>query len=669
MAYLEVIKGDIKGRIIRFDSQLTIGRSTDNKLCLSDTSVSRQHCIITEKENYFTISDLGSANGTLVNKNSLHRHVPHPLYDGDEIVIGDYTFIFKSEGKDPISAKKRSALQHTARFDSISSKVSGLTMVFTSETHVPSVCMTIDASKHSFDIQEKTSNNELMQTLKRLESVVKVSQDIGTLEKPAILLEKIMNSIFDIFPHADRAFIMLKDKKSNEFLPVLGRSRNSSSKEKEFPVSKTIIKEVIEKKQSILSSDAQQDNRFASQQSIVNLSIRSLMCVPFLCKDELLGIISVDTMSAQHAFSKEDLSMLTSIAGQAAIAIKNAELYAVIEKETQLRTQLSRYLSPDVVEGVIKGNISLKLGGERKNGTILFCDIVGFTSMAECLPAVLVVELLNKYFSIITEIISKNHGTLHKFGGDMIMAFWNVLFPDEKAKENSIIAGLEIQNAVWKFSCELESSNKKPIYVGIGCNTGEFAGGNIGGEERMEYTVIGDNVNLAQRIESLASRWQVFISESTLEGISYKCSAIELPTINVKGKSSPVKIFSIRAIEDKSNQMLLNIPSEIFIESQKICDGFLSRFFINTQTLHILIPANINLNSANNICSIKFNLPELSKDIILEGKIYAFENCEKEFSNSKILILNELEGEDAILFLSPNYLISSNKKWEEMERH
>ncbi|MEI6425120.1 MAG: adenylate/guanylate cyclase domain-containing protein, partial [Lentisphaerota bacterium] len=437
-----------------------------------------------------------------------------------------------------------------------------LTMVFSSEARMAPVIATLDAS-HSL-LEEKPegkdSSREQPSAVKQLQAMVKVSNNLSAVTKPELLLEKIMESIFDIFPHADRAFIMLRDPVSGEMVPKSGRSRGAEARQEEFPVSRTIISTVVDKKQSILSSDALKDERFGAQMSIISLSIRSLMCAPFMFKDEMLGIISVDCISGLYSFVQEDLAMLTSIAGQVAIAIKNAHLFTAIDKETRLRTKLSRYLSKDVVEGVLDGTIPLHMEGEKKYGTVFFCDIVGFTTMAEKLSAVEVVGKLNRYFAITTEIITRHRGTLHKFGGDMIMAFWNVMFADEHAQENAILASIEMQQGVWQFDCECITLGQTPVYIGIGCNTGEFAGGNVGGEDRMEYTVIGDNVNLAQRIESLASRWQVLVAEQTYNPAASLCSAVRLPLAQVKGKAAAIQIYSIRGIRDLEGNMLLNIP-------------------------------------------------------------------------------------------------------------
>ncbi len=669
MAYLEFIQGDSKGKTVRLGAEIIIGRNAENGLCIPDSSVSRQHAAIRGKENYYVIVDLGSANGTFVNKRSLHRHVPQPLYEGDEVAIGPALMVFRSEGSDPLGTKKKAKAGGITIADlATKGNIAGLSMILTPETRAPLVSASMDASLSGIAVrdEEKGSQQGLLDAVKRLQAMVKVSQDLGALEKPGALLDKIMNSIFDMFPHADRAFIMLRDRLSGELAPALGRTRDSSAPQQEFPVSRTILKTVAEKKQSILSSDAQQDNRFVSQQSIVDLSIRSLMCAPFVCKGELLGVISVDTMSSRRAFNADDLAVLTSIAGQAAIAIKNAELYTQVAKETQMRTQLSRYLSPDVVEGVIDGTVPLTLGGERKRGTVFFCDIVGFTAMAETMSALDVVELLNRYFRVTTEIITRHRGTLHKFGGDMIMAFWNVMFEDKSAQENALRASIEMQAAVWRFGRELAAADRPQIYVGIGCNTGEFAGGNIGGEDRMEYTVVGDNVNLAQRIESLASRWQVFAAQQTYEPASHLCAAVELPLANVKGKSQQIKVFSVRGVESAGGDMLLNIPVTLGGEGAE--EGLLTRFRKTPQALSLCLDAGAKVKQDDK-CECTFDLPELAKAVVLSGDVVAVEDPSADMPHSRIAVLGNIDGAEALEFLKPGSLVESGRTWAEMKRH
>jgi adenylate cyclase len=567
-------------------------------------------------------------------------------------------FMFKKEGLAGVPTVKKHI-----------EDIGSLTMVFSPEARIAPVSATMDASCNFLEgkAEEKDSTQELLAALKRLQAMVRVSNNLSAITKPEMLLEKIMGSIFDIFPHADRAFIMLRDPESEEMVPKLGRSRGSKTGQDEFPVSRTIINTVVEKKQSILSSDALKDGRFGAQMSVMSLSIRSLMCAPFMYKDELLGIISVDNMSGLHSFVQEDLAMLTSIAGQAAIAIKNADLFSVIDKETEVRTKLSRYLSKDIVEGVIDGTIPLHMGGEKKYGTVFFCDIVGFTAMAESLSAVEVVGKLNRYFAITTEIITRNRGTLHKFGGDMIMAFWNVLFADEHAQENAIRASVEMQQAVWQFDCECNASGQPPVHIGIGCNTGEFAGGNVGGEDRMEYTVIGDNVNLAQRIESLASRWQVFVAEQTYKPAVSGCSAIKLPRAQVKGKATAIQIYSIRGIRNADGSMLLNIPVTVIGDKEtKAGTGMLFECRTVNNGINLMLSTSVSVKKGANIV-MEFNIPELSEMIRMNSEVLAVEPCNGLAAYN--VALGNCSSKEALSFFKPGFCMESKKTWDEMKRH
>jgi len=313
----------------------------------------------------------------------------------------------------------------------------------------------------------------------------------------------------------------------------------------------------------------------------------------------------------------------------------------------------------------------LHLGGEKKKGTILFCDIVGFTSIAEQLSAVDVVSKLNSYYSIITEIITRNRGTLHKFAGDMVMAFWNVMFPDDKAAENAVKTGIEMQNAVFLFDLDLEHEGQRPIHLGIGCNTGEFAGGNIGGTERMEYTVIGDNVNLAQRIESLASRWQVLVSEETYSAIASKCIAVKLPMVSVKGRLQQISVYSIRGFQIDSESLSCSIPvylldTEGNVTGSGFIDGYTKSNSVNE--IHLSTHFAVSLNTK---IIIQFDLPELLESPQIQGRV----SCVSRKSHSGLAVytkatINDLSGPmDTFEFFRCGACIHSKKNWTDMRRY
>lgn len=675
MPYLELINKNATPIKFELTDKVTIGRNPECDICLNDSSISRHHAEIIKRDDYFSISDLGSSNGTRVNSVPLHKFVPRPLYENDSIALGSINLIFYSQGKQPPGALYNTPPDEKQPDISQKEKhsLSSLCLMMQEDKKDPLVNATLDATSSLFFDFKEEQPSVLKDAVKRLQAMVKVSVDLGAVVHTEALVQSIMDGIFDIFPHADRSFILLGNGKDTELLPVAARQKIKLQHRQSdtFPISRTVIKMIVNTRQSMLISDAQGDDRFSTKKSIIDYSIRSLMCSPIICKNELLGVIGVDTTSRDHAFDKDDLAMITGIATQAAIALKNSQLYNAVEKETEKRTQLSRYLSKDVVEGILDGKIPLHLGGEKKKGTILFCDIVGFTSIAEQLSAVDVVSKLNSYYSIITKIITRNRGTLHKFAGDMVMAFWNVMFPDENAAENAVKTGIEMQNAVFLFDLDLEHDGQRPIHLGIGCNTGEFAGGNIGGNERMEYTVIGDNVNLAQRIESLASRWQVLVSEETYSAISSKCIAVKLPMVSVKGRLQQICVYSIRGFLLDSEALLCSIPVYLLDTDGNVTgSGFIGGYTKSNSVNEIYLSTHFAV-SQNTKIIIQFDLPELLDSPQIQGRV---SNVSRK-SHSGLAVytkatINDLSGPmDVFEFFRCGACIHSKKNWTDMRRY
>ena len=237
------------------------------------------------------------------------------------------------------------------------------------------------------------------------------------------------------------------------------------------------------------------------------------------------------------------------------------------------------------------------------------------------------------------------------------MAFWNVMLPSETPEQKAIITSLEMQAAVWRFNLDLIHEKRSPIYLGVGCNTGEFAAGNIGSEERMEYTIIGDNVNLAQRIESMAGRWQVFVSESTFTPVQEKCVAIGLPPIIVKGKSVPVNIFSIRAIQHSDDEMVLLIPVHFLDEDDQACgSGILTSSSKGDAPLTITLSADW-APKQNDKVLMTFDLPELNHALQLNGRVKTMDWARHSGSAHFARIsLDEISGsEQALAFFNPEH--------------
>ena len=191
--------------------------------------------------------------------------------------------------------------------------------------------------------------------------------------------------------------------------------------------------------------------------------------------------------------------------------------------------------------------IDLEVGGRSCVGTAFFSDIIGFTRMSERLKPAEVVDQLNRYLHVMEEIIFRHGGTVDKFGGDSIMAFWGVLVERKGDILNAVTAAMEMQNALFYFNYTVGGELlETPLGMGIGLNTGEMVAGNMGSDQKIEFTVIGDAVNTAQRIESTAGHGQVFVSEATHKQVRKQVSAVKLPPVEVKNKSGLVQMYSIR---------------------------------------------------------------------------------------------------------------------------
>ncbi len=214
-----------------------------------------------------------------------------------------------------------------------------------------------------------------------------------------------------------------------------------------------------------------------------------------------------------------------------------------------IKDTFKRYVTREIADQILSQKNKIVLTGEKRVVTVLFADIKGFTPMAEKTPPVELVSTLNDYLSVMIDIIFKYEGVLDKFIGDAIMAFWNAPLDQEQPPLKAVMAALEMQSALVALNARRERQGKHPLFIGIGINTGEAVAGTIGSEKKMEYTVIGDTVNVAQRLESITEKGQVLISESTYLKTRNRLVAKELPSRALKGLKRDIKIFSVLGVK------------------------------------------------------------------------------------------------------------------------
>jgi len=212
----------------------------------------------------------------------------------------------------------------------------------------------------------------------------------------------------------------------------------------------------------------------------------------------------------------------------------------------------SHYVTGDLVTELLNNPEKLKLGGEKRNIAILFSDIAGFTSFSEKLSATELVNFINAYLNEMTKIVLKNKGTLDKYIGDAVMAFWGAPIELNNNEELACRTAIEMQKKLDELRAIWELPEAKQLQVRIGINCGEVVVGNIGGETRFDYTVMGDNVNLASRLEGANKQYNTFImvGENVFNAIGDKIIVRELDNIRVKGKLKPTKVFELIGMKD-----------------------------------------------------------------------------------------------------------------------
>ncbi|MFW6210485.1 MAG: adenylate/guanylate cyclase domain-containing protein [bacterium] len=239
--------------------------------------------------------------------------------------------------------------------------------------------------------------------------------------------------------------------------------------------------------------------------------------------------------------TRDELGELTTAFNSTAKSLKEKEL---------LKGAFSTYVSNSVMEEVLKNPNKLSLHGKRVKATMLFTDIRGFTSMSENLQPEEVVSVINEYLTLQTDKVFKWAGLLDKFVGDCVMAVYGVPFPKEDDSYRAVRTAMDIRDGVNRLKAIRKRRDQITVGIGLGVNTGDVVSGNMGSPQKMDYTVIGDNVNLAARLESNAPAGSVWVSESTYSETCERIEYEELDSIMVKGKKDPIRVFSPIKIKD-----------------------------------------------------------------------------------------------------------------------
>jgi adenylate cyclase len=511
-------------------STLSIGRADSNDLVLNHPSVSRHHARITVLPGDITLLiDLGSLNGTFVNAQQIQEH---RLRDQDRVTVGMYELKYEAVGETALHVE--TAVGAVGDVDQLISPESlGSSLRLQAEAGPP-----IPASP-----EERLRNLE--QENKLLKLLLGVGKTLSSVLTPEEIMHRVMELVFQM-ENVERGFVMLLDEKKG-FRPavLMHKDEQTKSDPRSVALSRTLIDRVTTERLPLLIHDVAGDERFSTSESLRLSGIRSAMCAPLIYKDRVFGLFYVDCLSKAWAFSQDELNVFSVIAAEAAISFDNARSHEELARRIVERQALERFMSSSIVEKILSHPDEIHLGGENQVATILFADIRGFTRMSEKMEPHEVVELLNEYFTLMTDLIFENGGTLDKYLGDGILAVFGAPLakPDDAAR--AVKTGVEMQRALSQLNRSWETRGQRSWMMGVGINTGPVTAGNIGSTKRMDYTVIGDAVNLASRLCSNAAGKQILISESTFRLLDGSFPTLRLEPLRVKGKEAPVEIYEI----------------------------------------------------------------------------------------------------------------------------
>ncbi len=501
----------------------TIGRHPHNAVQILDRIVSKEHAqIIRQPDDTFLYRDLGSLNGSFMKDQRIGDYV---LADGDEITLGGTILIFLAASTQAQQAAQQVSIEPPAPSDGTF------------------IQQKVQASAEFLPEKQITSVEALRADYEKLRLAHELGRSIGLEVDIDGLLEKIIMKAFDLIP-ADRGVILLMEADGPH--PRVAKTRDGRNEQ--ILLSRSILSEVVQHKTAVLSSDASADSRFQGARSIIMQGIRSTMTVPLIHQDQLLGIMHLDSMVAANAFGEKDLQIFVSIGNQAAVAIHNAMLALKIEHEAKTRAQFQRLLSPNLVEQVVAGNLQLEKGGALNEVTMLFSDIRGFTAMSETRAPQDIVRLLNEYFELMVDVIFKHEGTLDKFVGDEIVALFGAPLALPNAEIKAVECALDMLTVLADFNRRRTAEGQEEIRIGIGVNTGTVVTGAIGSSRALQYTAIGDAVNTASRLCSVAKANEVLVSEATFARVQSAVNATALTPVRVKGKAEMLRIWNVTSM-------------------------------------------------------------------------------------------------------------------------
>jgi class 3 adenylate cyclase len=359
------------------------------------------------------------------------------------------------------------------------------------------------------------------------------------------VLTVIAQVALELVPDSNRCIMHLLSENQHDLLPVVFSSANNSKIVYPQVGYEPIVREVIVQREAIYIPDL---TASPDQADLLFDDLYSLLIVPLIDEQQLIGTLSVLGPEAD-LFEENQQHVLSILANQAMVAIMKARFFeerqrAKEREKYQIRHLFNRYVNSTVVDRLVEQGDQVALGGKRQEITVLFTDIRSFTKLSENLHPEQLVEVLNQYLALAVNAILEQEGTLDKFMGDAVMAFFNAPLSQPDHVLRGVRAAYAMQQLIKQHNLQLTADDHQ-VSFGTGLHLGPAVVGNIGTVQQMNYTAIGDTVNLAKRLQENAIGGQIIISEDIYERVKDYVTVNDLGTIHVKGRNAAVHIYEL----------------------------------------------------------------------------------------------------------------------------
>jgi adenylate cyclase len=369
-----------------------------------------------------------------------------------------------------------------------------------------------------------------------------LARDLSSSLEPNVVLRKVMDHVMTHLKDA-RGFIVLLDPVTGAPSVQMSSDEGEPEKAPPFPGSGTVIRQVVETGHAIVTTDADLDDRFKGQQSVILQNLRSIIAVPLVTKGRVIGAVYVDSPFRAVAVD-HDKEFLQAICNLAASALDNARQY---EHSEFLRGLFESHVNKQVTDYVLahSDHETTFLLGERRHVTMLNSDIAGFSALSQAMEAEELVDFLNDYFSRMIEVVLAHGGNIDKFQGDGMLVVFGAPNPMTDHAARALRAAQAMVDEIDKLNRELIEAGRPAISVGIGLDTGEVVIGHVGSKRRMEFTVIGVPVNNSSFLSKVRPA-KVLISETTRARLPDGLDVTDFEPLLLKGATERRPIYELQ---------------------------------------------------------------------------------------------------------------------------